>query len=312
MSSRIVSRTALTVVTAVCMLLTFVPNGRAQLEIELSVSDVIGYPDGQDIGVDVFMNNYTDTVAGFRLWFQVDKPNMAHFQMDIDTAGTLISGWDVVDAHSESVNSTDLVYFGIADYLPPFEDKGIPPQSDSLPLLRLRMSVEGNPDPYAEPVITIMINPFIDFFEFIDPQGHQIGRSYQQVIDTNYYICAVWIPPDNEVCAEWMRVAFPPYDSIGIDTAYVFIIDYDKVSLDDGSMVIVPGVCGDVDGTFDRVVDISDVQRMVDHLFLTLRQLPSPMMGNADGSTNFMVDISDLQALISHLFIGYEELNCGL
>lgn len=312
MFSRTVYRTAGSTVLALALLLVAVPDGRAQLQLELSIADVIGYPDGQDIGVEVFMNNYTDTVAGFKVWFQVDKPNMASFQIDVDTVGTLISGWDVVDAYSESSQKTDLVYLAIAEYAPPYNKRGIPPQAGGLPLLRLRMSVEGNPDPYAEPVVAVMITPFSDLFEFVDPVAGDIGRSYQEVIDTSYYQCLAWVPPDQEVCMSWAKVPSPPYDSMGIDTVNVFMIDYDKVALHAGSMAIVPGVCGDIDGSFDREVDISDVQRLVDHLFLSLDELPSPMMGNADGSTNFVIDISDLQVLISHLFIGLEEINCGI
>ena len=312
MFSRTVSRAAGVTVLALLLLFVAVPDIQAQLELELSVADVIGYPDGQDIGVDVFLNNYTDTVAGFRLWFQVDRPDMAHFQIDIDTAGTLISGWELVEVYSESTEYTDLVFLGIADALAPHDQRGIPPQANGLPLLRLQMSVEGSPDPYAEPIVAIMINPFIDLFEFVDPQANQIGRSYQEVIDTSYYLCLAWVPPDSEVCMSWAKIPSPPYDSMSVDTSAVYQIDFEKVSLDYGSLAIVPGVCGDVDGSFDRIVDISDLQRMVDHLFLSLAELPSPLMGNADGSTNFVIDISDLQVLISHLFIGLEEIDCGI
>lgn len=312
MSTNSIYRLIPAAVLAVLFLLATASQSRAQLQLELAVDSVIGYPDGQDIEVDVFMNNYTDTVSGFQLWFQVDKPNMASFQLDVDTAGTLISGWEAVSVYSESADQTDLVYFAIAEAYPPYDNTGIPPQMDGPPLLRLRMSVEGNPDPYAEPVIAIMINPFPDRFEFVDPSGNDIGRSYQEVIDTNYFICASWSPPDSAECLDWVHVPFPPYDSMSIDTSTVLMINYDSVSLHNGSMAIVPGVCGDIDGSFDRQVDISDVQRMVDHLFLTLDDLPSPMMGNADGSPDFMVDIEDLQTVISHLFIGYEQLDCGL
>lgn len=313
MSSQRVLQTAVTAIVTVLMILLAVPSSRAQLALELSIDDVVGYPDGQDIEVSVHMNNYTDTIAGFRLWFQVDKPNMAHFQRDIDTAGTLISGWDVVSTLYENSDSTDLVYFAIAEFDPPFDSPVIPPQSDSLPLLKFRMRVEGNPDPYSAPIVNIIINPFIDMFEFVGPNGEQIGRTYQQNVDTIYFQCLAWLPPDGDVCLDWARVpAGTPFDSMAIITSNVLAINYNQVALNEGSMSIVPGVCGDVDGSFDREVDISDVQRMVDYLFLSLDELPSPMMGNTDGSSDFMVDITDLQVLLSHLFLGMEPIDCGL
>ncbi len=312
MSSHTVFRTVGTTVLALLLLLVAVPDGRAQLELELFISDVIGYPDGQDIGVDVFLNNYTDTVAGFEIFFQVDRPLMAHFQLEVDTVGTLVSGWHVVFCRYLTPDSTNLVVTAIAQSGPPYDNWGIPPQADGLPLLRLRMSVEGNPDPFSAPEVGIYINPFVDLFEFVDPTARTLGCSYQEVIDTSYFQCLAWVPPDEVECMDWTRVPFPPYDKMTIDTTNILVIDYDKVALHDGTMEIVAGVCGDVDGSFDRSVDISDVQKLVDHLFLSLDELPSPSMGNADGSTNFVVDIEDLQVMISHLFIGLEEIDCGL
>ncbi|MCP4683812.1 MAG: hypothetical protein GY867_00030 [bacterium] len=312
MSSHTLSRTLGTAVLVLGLILLFVPNGRAQLELELSIADVIGYPDGQDIGVDVFMSNYTDTVAGFQILFQVDRPLPAHFQLEVDTVGTLVSGWYDVICRYLSSDSTNLVVTGLAQGIQPNEARFIPPQADGLPLLRLRMSVEGNPDPLSAPVVNIIINSLPDQFQFIDASANFIACSAQQLIDTSYFRCLAWAPPDEAECLEWTRVPLPPFDMMTIDTTLTLMIDHDKVALHEGTMTIVPGVCGDVDGSFDRIVDISDAQRMIDHLSLSLKELPSPSMGNTDGSTDFVVDIEDLHAMISHLFIGLEGIDCGL
>lgn len=66
------------------------------------------------------------------------------------------------------------------------------------------------------------------------------------------------------------------------------------------------GTRGNVDGSLDQAVTLSDLSAMIDNLFITLTPLTCWEEGNLDGSLPEgpgSVTLSDLSALIDHLFI---------
>ncbi|MBI5267695.1 MAG: hypothetical protein HY851_10730 [candidate division Zixibacteria bacterium] len=69
-------------------------------------------------------------------------------------------------------------------------------------------------------------------------------------------------------------------------------------------------VCGNVDGSYDGSVDISDLSRLIDFLFINMTPLSCKRAGNVDGSPDGGVDISDLSALINFLFLTGTPLTC--
>jgi len=69
------------------------------------------------------------------------------------------------------------------------------------------------------------------------------------------------------------------------------------------------GARGNVSGDLEEVVDITDLQVLVDALFLSLSELACKQEANvADPDNVFFVDITDVQVLIDHLFLTLQPL----
>jgi hypothetical protein len=66
------------------------------------------------------------------------------------------------------------------------------------------------------------------------------------------------------------------------------------------------GTAGNVDCDPEEQVDISDLTRMIDYLYISFRPLCCADEANTDGVTG--VDISDLTALIDNLFISFQPI----
>lgn len=68
------------------------------------------------------------------------------------------------------------------------------------------------------------------------------------------------------------------------------------------------GSTGNVDCETPESVDIADLTRLINYLFVNFQPLCCPGEANMDGSTDGVVDISDLNSLINHLFVTFEPL----
>jgi hypothetical protein len=68
------------------------------------------------------------------------------------------------------------------------------------------------------------------------------------------------------------------------------------------------GTTGNV--TYDQLdeVDIADLTRMVNFLFVTFEPLACPAEGNVTGDENCEVDIADLTRMVNYLFVTFEPL----
>ncbi|MBU0982672.1 MAG: T9SS type A sorting domain-containing protein [candidate division Zixibacteria bacterium] len=95
--------------------------------------------------------------------------------------------------------------------------------------------------------------------------------------------------------------------------------DYGPMSFDEYTPALAPGVCciglrGNVDNSADDIVDVGDLTRLIEHLFISFEPLFCPDEADVapeipDGS----VDVADLTALIDHLFITFGDLPpCGV
>jgi pimeloyl-ACP methyl ester carboxylesterase len=63
-------------------------------------------------------------------------------------------------------------------------------------------------------------------------------------------------------------------------------------------------LCANIDGSYDGSVDIGDLSRLIDYLYVSLTPLGCARAANVDGSSDGRVDISDLTYLIGYLFLG--------
>jgi uncharacterized protein (TIGR02145 family) len=67
-------------------------------------------------------------------------------------------------------------------------------------------------------------------------------------------------------------------------------------------------VRGNVDCDPDGIIDISDLSRLIDYMFISLTSLCCDSAGNADGDPEGIIDISDLSFLIDYMFINFTPL----
>ncbi|HWR84334.1 MAG TPA: hypothetical protein VN285_13640 [Candidatus Deferrimicrobium sp.] len=222
---------------------------------------------------------------------------------NFDTAGTLCSGWEWIEARSVTGTGFDLNIAGLANQSAPPYTPGIAPQQGTKPLIKIRADVFNVPDTVTERTVTIyIVHDWIDHFNFSDPEGSSfcIGQAY--VPDTNCWICTAWFGED---CVNWERVTIPPpggCDSLEFVTDTVPFIDESCAILIDGSLTVESFKCGDVDGS--TKLNVADLTYLVAYLF-TGGPAPIPLAsGNMDCSVSQIPNVADLTWLVAFLFTG--------
>lgn len=68
--------------------------------------------------------------------------------------------------------------------------------------------------------------------------------------------------------------------------------------------------CGNIDGSFDGSIDIADLSRLIDYLYISFSPLGCRFAANVDGSLDGGVDIADLSTLIAFLYLSGPAPNC--
>lgn len=234
----------------------------------------------------------------------------------LDTAGTLISGWQLVTTRSVSGTPYDIKIIGLADdNSVPGTKMGIRPQQGGV-LFRLRGDILNVPPEQQDR--TAIIKPNADviqgLFNFSRPNGTAIGIKTIIGPDTNYYRCNAWVPPHppNNQCLQWVKVPGAPYDSMIVTIDTTGVLDTAKMWLFSGSLTALGGwVCGNVDGDLPANCDIADLSYQIAYMFLN-GPAPIPLVvGNTDCSSDGLIDIADLTALIDYLYISLNPLCCS-
>jgi len=95
------------------LLLLIAPSAHSQLpDLIVQVGDTTAVSGAQNTVISVYMDNYHDTVAGFNVWLQLDRPDILIFQTNvdtvIDTTRWLCLGYDtiVTDSCVDSIHVT--------------------------------------------------------------------------------------------------------------------------------------------------------------------------------------------------------------
>ena len=219
---------------------------------------------------------------------------------NIDTTGTLVAGWEYVSATSLSGNGTDVNIVGLADYLGGPIHPGIGPQQDTTPLIRLLADVMDMDDTTINRSVNILIQEeFRDHFSFSAPNGVTIGMIDVEVIDTNFYLCTLMV---GDECELYEQVSGSPYDSMFIDTFFVPILDTTAVIVVEGSLEVLHGLCGNINGNSPPAVDVSDLTYIVEYLFGGGPPPPNPV--EADVNCSGGIDVADLTFMVEYLFGG--------
>jgi len=212
----------------------------------------------------------------------------------------LVAGWEYIKATSISGVGTDLNIVGLADYLGGTIHPGIAPQQDTTPLVRLLADVKNLDDTTTLRTVNILIiEEFADHFSFSGPNGVPIGLMDEVHYDSNFYLCLEW---DGDSCAEWEKVSGAPYDSMYVDTTIIQVLDTSAVFVVDGSLEVLHGMCGNVNGENPPAVDVADLTYLVEYLFGGGPPPPNPVEADMDCSGT--VDVSDLTFLVEYLFCG--------
>ncbi len=233
--------------------------------LTLRISDTTAMESSENAWFSVYFQNRTDTVAGFSVMVQLNRIDMVEFKTDtedtlvdtvwqycdeweasecihwvdttiidtviissaIDTAGSLISGWQYVTARPVLGSRYVIKVTGLADKMGPPTRPGLLPQTAEGLLFRLKVrvydSLDEPPDsiPLPDSVILI-INEDCGETSFSDPSGeHLIGTiTEHNVCDTTLLECLEW---DGEECLEWDTTdVWEDADSIIIDTFWVY------------------------------------------------------------------------------------------
>jgi hypothetical protein len=282
-------------------------QGTSEVEIEIGQTSQCYHPGDSSINLSVYLRNYVDTVAGFSLMLIMDRP-AAGFSATIDTVGTLVAGWDLFNVALLGGGDFACKAVGLAQSIdPPYDNRGIPPQDGQIPFFNLRLFIPDLPEIASRDTASILLCEATDCISLARPDGTSIGYDTCLRIDTAYYRCTNW---QDSVCVTWQRVHTPPYDSVAIDTEVVACLDTLALRWTAGSVCVHPR-CGDIDGSVDGLVTMSDLTLLIDHLFITLTPVRWPTEANVDGSEDHLLTMSDLTVMIDNLFISLEPLDCN-
>lgn len=228
---------------------------------------------------------------------------------NFDTSGTLISGWQYVNARSLGMGF-DLNISAIANMPAGDTVPGFAPQQGGL-LIKLLADVFDIPDTTTERTVNIMIHhTTLDHLNFSLPDGSSIGILYEPIADTNCWECTIWA---GNQCLNWERMPVPPNcdtievccpDSFTIAPDSVAYLDTINVILIDGSLTVVEFVCGNIDGDEAGNVNVADLTYLVAYLFQGGPE-PQPMAaGNIDCQGGDVPNVADLTWLVNYLFRG--------
>jgi hypothetical protein len=74
------------------------------------------------------------------------------------------------------------------------------------------------------------------------------------------------------------------------------------------SRTCTPWACGDLTG--DLKVNLADITRLIDHVYLSKAPLNYERAGNVDGSSGGKINLADITLMIDHVYISGSSLYC--
>lgn len=339
------NRRLLSLLTAFLIILTGGAVSSAttdSVEIRIRAGDVFAYRGQQNISVPIWLDNYQDTVAGFSIWFMMERPDLAEFPIDsvlaFDTSYwrcDLFEGPDCVDSTEVfDPDSADFIYVSIHwvergnidttgtlvagwEYISATSISGF---GTDLNIVGLADMPGGEitpgipPQQNGPPLIRLYAEAFDDtgtvgifIFhpDFAAPNGSLIGYRMQEVAYTAYWLCMQW---SGDSCLVWQQVSGPPFDSTSTEFDSVMVLDTNVVEIINGSITIVDAICGDMNGSGS--VDVADLTFHVDYLFAG--GPPPPNLWTADCDGSGAIDVSDLTCFVCYLFRGCPPPACDI
>jgi len=287
-------------------------NGQpSRCPISIDIADYQAY-EHTLTSIPIFIDNPNETLLGFRIWVHLDRPEAIQFRVDsaikFDTSGTLISGWELIDARSISGTGNDIQITAIANLAPPPFNPGLAPQTGGT-LIRILADVFQINDPFSDSIVSFEINPYFpQNLEFVITDLHWTIWKEEVTLDTIGWVCTEWQidstqnPPDTIGCLDWVQTPFPPWDDTLIFLDTTLVLDTNKLCLHSGSVEILaspPYFCGDLndDNTVGNILDLTFI---VDKLFRGGPESNPPEAAdvNCDGANGNILDLTAIVDLI--------------
>ena len=271
------------------------------LRIFMSVADASA-PSGDTAAMlNVYIDNYRDTIAGFQFVLVSERPDLALFNFDpgtFDTTGTLVGGWEYVQIIDVAEDQSQIWFRCIANANPwdGHNTPGFPPQQSGV-AVRLPFNTAPYPDTSLDLTSIISVTTPVDFS---DPWGYAIGVLTDTIIDTLYFVCVQW---ESDSCIDWVEVDPDTieYDLMYVDTSLDGYLDTNVVIIDGGSVSLLPRVICDWDDSGD--VNVTDLSCIIEYLFGDYSASSCPYRF-CDTDRSGGVDVGDLTYLVNFLFRG--------
>lgn len=218
--------------------------------------------------------NRVDNIAGFELYLTCSRPDLIAFVpaagsgLAVESAGTLTSSWQYLEAITISGQPFDINIVGIADLPGPPTTAPIPPDSTERTLISVPFVVLPGADTIEEGV-TIVVATTFNLFGFARSDGFLIGE-LNGLLDTSVVRVqngSVLVTP----CCIGLR------GNVNCDLA-------DRVDIADLTTLLdylfsapLPSLCCEAEANVDALgsVDIADLTFLIDHLFINNPSLPA-------------------------------------
>lgn len=302
---------------------SFIPadNYAQNCRISVDIADLKAI-ENSPISIPILMDNRGDTIVGFRIWIQLDRPDVMQFRVDsaikFDTTGTLLAGWEFIDARSISGTGNDIQITGIANLFQPPITPGFLPQQGGT-LIKLLADVLQVNDPFSDSIVLLQVNPYYpEHLEFVNPAFDIDLWQEVEYWDTIGWVCEEWHidttqdPPDTIGCLNWVQTPNPPWDDTAVILDTMLVLDTTVLCLGPGSIEVIlppPYFCGDLNGD-SAVGNILDLTYAVDRVFRggPISDPPEASDVNCDGA---FCNILDLTAIVDRVFRGGSPLCNG-
>lgn len=331
--------------------------------LTVKISDTTARKGDTNAWISVYMANYEDIVAGFAMRVTLDRPDLIEFRTNtedttidtafqyckhwtgttcdewkdtiiidtvyisgaMDTAGSLISGWQYVSARSVDNNARDIKVVCLADKIGPPVHPGLPTQSEEGLLFRLKLRIYGTiPDTLTDKTVHAIMVKDIGETNFSDPYGNLIGtlsgKSWCDTITTSplvidtfyrYWKCAQYKnPPNQAACSLW--TSSPDSTSWNDKARTIDSLPWSKVDTticfyNSGSLTVILCKCGDSNN--DSKVNVGDVVFLINYIF---KGGTAPSNSScADVNHDTRINVGDAVYLINYIFKGGAAPNCG-
>lgn len=290
-------------VIAVLLSLATSKSGMTQIpELIFAVPDTLAAPGETGGLLNIYIDNFLDTIAGFQFVLVSERPDLVTFNFDnggFDTAGTLVSGFEYAQSIDRAGDQSEIWFRCIANL--PFDtvhNWGFLPQQGGV-AVRIPFNTASNPNPDSGLTSVLRVTTPVDFS---DPWGNSIGIVTETIYDTTFYLCILW---QNDTCLEWLEVDSDSagYDSLWVDTSLYGNLDTTLVIIKDGSLTIKePAATCDYDG--DGSVTIVDLTTLIQCLFGIPPPPPKVCDIECDADGSGAMNIADLTYIVNYLFHG--------